>query len=366
MVDCSAMRFPLYLSVIAAAAMMTTACSKKPAADAKPQADAPAPAAPSLDAKQVRAMFQSPPARYDTTDKPSDALISLGRTLFYDARLSKNHDISCNSCHKLDNYGVDGAPTSTGHRQQLGGRNSPTVYHAAGHLAQFWDGRAADVEAQAKGPILNPVEMAAPSEEYVLTVLKSIPGYGDQFKSAFTGQEDPITYDNLAIAIGAFERGLTTPAPFDKYLAGDDAALSDDAKAGLALFMQTGCTACHNGPLLGGQMYQKFGLVKPAPDLTDAGRFEVTKADADKFVFKVPSLRNVAKTGPYFHDGKTTDLSAAVKTMASLQLGRDLNDKDTGLIVKFLESLTGDLPTDYIAMPQLPESGPNTPKPDPS
>ncbi len=312
------------------------------------------------------AMFGVLPDAMYKGDAASKEMVDLGRMLYYDARMSKNHDIACNNCHQLDKYGVDNLPTSPGHKGQLGGRNSPTSYNAALHIAQFWDGREPDVEHQAKGPPLNPVEMAMPSGEAVEKVLKSIPGYRDAFKAAFPGEEMPITYDNFGIAIGAFERGLVTKnSPFDKYLAGDVSALTAEQKEGLDLFVETGCTTCHSGALLGGMMYMKMGLVHPY-ETADMGRKDVTKNDADEKVFKVPSLRNIDQTAPYFHDGSIATLEEAVKLMAYHQLGKELDDGQIAKIVAFLKSTTGEIPTEYIAKPELPESGPKTPKADPS
>jgi cytochrome c peroxidase len=335
-----------------------------PTTPAPPVAGTP-PAAP--DRAQVAAAFKPLPANFDDpTAPPSEALLALGAQLFFDPRLSKNHDVSCNTCHGLDTFGVDGLPVSKGHKGQVGTRNSPTVYNAAGQFAQFWDGRAATIEEQAKGPVLNPVEMAMADEGHVITVLRSIPGYVDAFATAFPGAADPVTYDHLAKAIGAFERRLVTPAPFDRYLAGDEAALSAEAKHGLGVFMANGCTGCHSGPLVGGTMYMKTGLVAAYADTTDVGRAAVTKADTDKFLFKVPTLRNVARTAPYFHDGKVADLPTAVAEMARLQLGKTLPPEDVAAIVAFLEALTGEPPPALLARPTLPPSGPKTPKPDPS
>ena len=295
----------------------------------------------------------------------SEAKVALGRMLFYDTRLSKNQDVSCNSCHLLDNFGVDSQPNSPGHKGQRGNRNSPTVYNAAFHVAQFWDGRAADVEAQAKGPVLNPIEMAMPDEASVIAVLKSIPGYAPLFGAAFPGEADPITYDNMARAIGAFERRLTTPGRFDLFLTGKVDALSEAEVAGLATFMNAGCITCHMGPAIGGGLYRKLGLVVPYAS-EDPGREAVTGNPGDRQVFKVPSLRNVAKTGPWFHDGSIAELAEAVRIMGKHQLGQDLSPEQVGEIVIFLESLTGSVDAAYIAMPELPESGPDTPAPDPS
>lgn len=289
--------------------------------------------------------------------------VDLGRMLFFEKRLSMSQEFSCNSCHDLAKYGVDSQPFSTGHRQQKGGRNSPTVYNAAGHVAQFWDGRAASVEEQAKGPILNPVEMAMPGEEHVEEVLASIPGYVEAFQKAFPEDDDPITYENMARAIAAFERRLVTPSPWDRYLEGDENALSDEEKEGLAVFIETGCVTCHAGTYMGGHTYQKLGAVKPWPGLTDPGRYEVTKNEADRYVFKVPSLRNVAMTGPYLHDSSINDLETVVRMMAEHQLGKVLTDGQARSIVTFLHALTGEIPLAYIAAPELPPSGPNTPGP---
>ncbi len=315
---------------------------------------------------QAAAAFGALPESAASAARPmTDARVELGRMLYYDARLSKNHDIACNSCHQLDAHGVDGQAFSPGHRGQLGGRNSPTSYNAALHIAQFWDGRAADVEAQAKGPILNPIEMAMPSEEAVLAVLNSIPGYGPLFDAAFPGESPAISYDNMATAIGAFERGLVTPGDFDRYLGGDQAALEDAEKEGLSLFLAKGCTACHNGALVGGGMYQKLGLIEPYPT-KDVGRSALTGKSADEFFFKVPSLRNVAETGPYFHDGSIASLDEAVRLMGIHQLGIEISEAERAAIAAFLGSLTGEIDAAYVARPELPASGPTTPAPDPS
>jgi cytochrome c peroxidase len=289
--------------------------------------------------------------------------VALGRMLYYDTRLSKSQKISCNSCHDLAKYGVDGLATSDGHKGQKGDRNAPTVYNAAGHFVQFWDGRAKDVEEQAKGPVLNPVEMAMASDKVVVETLKSMPGYVDAFKKAFPGEKDPVTYDNLGKAIGAFERKLVTSSRWDKFLKGDDAALTAEEKAGLATFISTGCTTCHAGAYMGGNMFQKVGAVKPWPDAADPGRFKVTKNDADKMMFKVPSLRNIEKTGPYFHDGRTSTLIEAITKMSEYQVGKTLTDAEAKSIEAFLKALTGEIPADYIKQPDLPKSTPKTPKP---
>jgi cytochrome c peroxidase len=320
---------------------------------------------PLEEARKLASAFKPLPADFKKPGQTAEQE-ALGKQLYFETRLSKNFDRSCNSCHMLDKFGVDNTPTSSGHKEQLGARNSPTVYNAAGHATQFWDGRAADVEEQAKGPILNGVEMAMPDEALVVATLKSIPGYVESFKLAFPGQDDAITYDNMAAAIGAFERTLVTPSRWDKFLGGDDKALTDDELRGFTLFSQTGCTACHGGTILGGGPLQKVGAVKPWPNQKDQGRFEVTKAESDKMLFKPPSLRNVAKTQPYFHDGSVEKLDEAVKLMAEHQLGRTLPDDEIKLIVAWLGALTGEPDAAVMAAPELPPSGPDTRKPDPT
>lgn len=234
-----------------------------------------------------------------------------------------------------NNQFSNGAPAGT-----IGGRNSPTVLNAGFHLAQFWDGRAADLTEQAKGPILNPVEMAMPSEEAVVKKIGAIEEYQTLFKAAFPEAKEAITYDNLAFAIAAFESTLITKDRFDDFLGGDAKALSAEEKKGLKSFMDAGCMSCHNGPLLGGNSYQKMGLLNPYANTKDLGRYDVTKKDADKYFFKVPSLRNVALTAPYFHDGASATLEDAVQQMAHLQLNKKLSDEEVKSIVTFLGALT--------------------------
>jgi len=342
------------------------------AAAATTPAEPEAPAAPAADeatvalAAKARNILQPVP---DEVPNPQNvatpAKIDLGRMLYYDTRFSKNQDIACNTCHRLDAFGVDGEPTSPGHRGTRGERNSPTVLNAALHFAQFWDGRAADVEEQAKGPVLNPVEMAMASESMVEAVLDSVPGYASAFAAAFPGEADPISYDNMARAIGAFERRLMTKDRLDAFLGGDLAALSEQERRGLETFLAVGCTSCHSGAALGGQMYRKLGFVFPY-ETKDIGREQVTKDPADRHVFKVPSLRNVAKTGPWFHDGSIASLDEAVRLMGYHQIGIPLEPGQIADIVAFLGALTGEVDPAYVAQPALPESGPDTPKPDPS
>jgi len=290
--------------------------------------------------------------------------VKLGRMLFYEPHLSKSQKISCNSCHDLATFGVDNQPTSDGHKGKLGDRNSPTVFNAAGHVAQFWDGRAADVEAQAKGPVLNPAEMAMPDESRAVAVLASMPEYVDAFARAFPGEKPSITFDNMAKAIGAFERGLMTPSRWDALLKGDRNALSQDEQLGFQTFLNLGCAACHEGTLFGGKSYQRLGVAKAFMRSNDPGRMNVTHAPGDRFVFKVPSLRNVEKTGPYFHDGGTKTLGQAVRDMGEYQLGQKLTDQQVKDITSFLKALTGTVDQEYIKPPVLPKSTSRTPKAD--
>lgn len=293
--------------------------------------------------------------------------VELGKMLYFDPRLSASHAISCNSCHNVGLAGADAEETSIGHKWQRGGRNAPTVLNAVFNTAQFWDGRAKDLEEQAGGPMVNPVEMASP-KEHLAEQLAAIPGYVAAFKAAFPGEAKPVTLANAQKAIAVFEATLITPnAPFDKYLRGDAAALNDTQKEGLQLFMNKGCAACHNGINIGGSMYAPFGVVeKPGADLLppeDKGRFMVTKTAGDEYVFRSPTLRNIALTAPYFHTGRAWDLRQAVGVMGSSQLGAQLTADEIDKVVAFLGSLTGEQPK--IVYPLLPPSVSSTPRPQP-
>jgi cytochrome c peroxidase len=313
-----------------------------------------APAGPA--SATVKNMFGQVTAEVASAGNPlTPEKIALGRMLFYDARLSASGTISCNSCHQLDNFGVDGKPVSEGHDGSLGTRNSPTVYNAAGQLAQFWDGREPDVENQAKGPVLNAVEHGMDDGAAVEKVLKGIPGYGPLFAAAFPGQAEPITFDNFALAIGAFERKLTTYGRWDRWLAGDGTAITQQEKAGLDVFVETGCATCHMGTNLGGSLFQKMGLVE-AFHTADLGRYEVTQNEAEKNFFKVPGLRNIAQTGPYLHDGSVASLEQVTEIMAKHQLGKTLTPQQIADVTAFLKALTGKIPEEYIAKPELPPS----------
>lgn len=291
------------------------------------------------------------PAAPDTPDK-----VALGRRLFLDPQLSVDGTISCNSCHRLDRYGVDNEATSTGVGGQKGGRNSPTVFNAALHSMQFWDGRATDVEQQAGMPVMNPIEMGIPEESALVKKLKRITDYPPLFSSAFPAEKDPLTYANIREAIGAFERTLLTPSRFDAFLKGEATALNASETAGLRTFLEVGCTNCHTGTAVGGTMLQKFGVHADFRPLTgsssaDEGRKQVTGSDADKDMFKVPSLRNVTKTAPYFHDGRVAELDEAIRIMGVTQLGKELTDQQVKDLHAFLEVLTGTLPATASAAP---------------
>jgi cytochrome c peroxidase len=301
--------------------------------------------------------FQALPAVMEAASNPrTPEKVALGRMLYYDTRFSSDGTVSCYVCHPLHDYGTSHRAKGVGHDHLQGDRNEPSVFNAAGQVAQFWDGRAADVEAQALGPVLNPVEMGMKDGAAVVAVIRAIPGYGDAFRKAFPADPEPITFENFGRAIAAFERGLTTPAPFDRYLGGDPDAITPREKDGLRTFVSVGCAQCHAGTYVGGSMYRKAGLFQPWPDQRDLGRSQVTKQAADRMVFKVPSLRNVEQTWPYFHDGSVERLDDAIRMMARHQLGRELTDTEVTLIRGFLRSLTGDIDRPYIDEPVLPAS----------
>ncbi len=312
--------------------------------------------APSLQAGDLD-VFQ-PPLR-STWDQPrsdvDEARVKLGKALYFEKRISLKNDISCNSCHDLKKFGVDGEGFSKGFEGHRVGRNSPTTFNAFGHITQFWDGREPTVEEQAKGPILAAGEMGMPDPNLVVTRLKGIKGYPEWFAAAFPKDKDPVNYNNVGIAIGAFERLLATPARWDRYLKGQKKALKKQELEGLEKFTKLGCTTCHAGTLLGGRLYQKVGLVKPWPNQKDQGRFGVTHNEADKMFFKVPSLRNIEKTGPYFHDASADKLDDAIAKMGRHQLGLELSKSDIADIAAFLKTTTADIPKDLKATPVMPD-----------
>ncbi|HEX5363688.1 MAG TPA: cytochrome-c peroxidase [Gallionella sp.] len=295
--------------------------------------------------------------------KPKNvAVVELGKKLYFDPRLSKSGFISCNSCHNLSMGGTDNIKTSIGHKWNQGPINAPTVLNSSMNLAQFWDGRAADLKAQAGGPIANPGEMAS-THALAIDVLQSIPGYATEFKTAFGS--DKIDIDKVTTAIAAFEETLVTPnSRFDKWLKGDKKALNKQEVAGYQLFKDSGCSACHNGPAVGGNSFQKLGMVEPYQTTNKAeGRSGVTGKGEDRNVFKVPTLRNIEMTYPYFHDGEVATLKDAVDTMGRVQLGKKFSEEENGKIVAFLKTLTGDQPS--FKMPILPPSTDKTPRPQP-
>ncbi len=288
--------------------------------------------------------------------------VELGKMLFFDPRLSKSGFISCNSCHNLSMGGTDNLPTSVGHNWHQGPINSPTVLNSSLNLAQFWDGRAKDLKEQAGGPIANPGEMAF-THELAVDVLRSIPQYRDRFKQVYGS--DKIDIDRVTDAIAAFEETLVTPGSrFDKWLKGDKNAINQTELEGYKLFKEAGCVACHHGPAVGGASFQKFGVHEAYKTKSKAeGRFAVTGKDADRFMFKVPTLRNVELTYPYFHDGAAATLEEAVDIMGRLQLGRKFTKEENAKIVAFLKTLTGKQPD--FKLPILPPSTKDTPKPKP-
>jgi cytochrome c peroxidase len=271
-------------------------------------------------------------------NKEKNSLSELGQKLYFDAKLSANGTISCNSCHNLVTYGVDNEATSPGHDKTRGGRNSPTVYNAKFNFVQFWDGRAKDLAEQATGPLLNPIEHGIKDEAALVEILNKAE-YVDLFAKAFNKDKKPITLKNVGIAIAAFEEHLVTESAFDEFLRGKDNALNGKQKRGLKKFVEVGCVSCHQGVNLGGTMFQKIGLVNEYKT-ADLGRFDVTKNEDDKYFFKVPGLRNIEKTGPYFHDGKVKTLKEAITLMAYHQLGERLKPNEVSDIEQFLKSLT--------------------------
>jgi cytochrome c peroxidase len=307
----------------------------------------------------MMAPFASLPETASSPDNPvTEQKFNLGRLLFFETRLSRNRDISCNSCHDLSAFGVDHKRVSVGDQGQLGTRNAPTVYNSALQFAQMWDGRAATVEEQAKMPVLNPVEMAMESPQQVESALLAIPGYVEAFRLAFPNEAHPVTFKNMANAIGAFERVLITPSRWDEFLRGDAAALTHEERFGSMMFHHAGCMQCHNGALVGGTALERLGKVKPWPNANDPGRFSVTMEESDRMVFKVPSLRNVVETAPYFHDGSASTLEEAISRMAEYQVGIQLSRQQVEGIAIWLGSLTGRIPQHLAVPPQLPPDFP--------
>jgi len=274
----------------------------------------------------------------------------LGKKLYYEEAVSASGEMSCNTCHPVSTFGVDNKRVSPGHDGTLGTRNSPTTFNAFVHTMQFWDGRSPDLEEQAKEPVLNPVEMGLATPEQVEVILASIPGYQDLFAAAFPDERNPLTFDNFARAVAAFQETLATPSPFDDFLSGKADALTEIQKEGLQLFIHSGCVACHSGAGLGGTMMQRFGLIHSPyyeftkSDAVDLGLAEVTGQDRDMYLFKTSGLRNIEKTAPYFHDGSVDSLEEAIQIMAYTQYGRRFKEKEVASIIDFFRSLTGEIP----------------------
>lgn len=315
---------------------------------------------------RAQALFKPLPAVAEAPDRPvTPERVALGRVLFFETRLSSDGKQSCAECHQPIFYGTDGLALSVGNKGRELPRNVPTVFNTALQFKQHYGGNREDVEEQAVKALLSPLAYGNPDYAAAEAKLRAIPGYRPMFQKAFPGEAEPVTAKNWGLAIGAYERALMTPAPFDRYLAGDTRAIGAQAKRGLDKFISYGCAGCHGGVVLGGQMFQKFGITadywtetgsteKELLKGRDKGRFHESKDEADAFMFKVQQLRNVAVTPPYFHDGSVATLPEAVRVMAKLQLGRDLGKQDIDDIVAFLDTLTGASPDNFIKVPELP------------
>lgn len=313
--------------------------------------------------KQAQALFKPLPANMATGEFPIPAeRVRLGRRLFFDPRISLDGTVSCSKCHQPALYGTDALAKPIGVKDRENPRNAPTVLNAALQFAAHWRGDRKNVEDQATQALVGPPSFGEPNYDAAMAKINAIPGYAELFHKAFPNDANPVTPQNWGRAIGAYERTLVTPAPFDAYLKGNVDALTPLARTGLRKFIDTGCAGCHNGVGVGGGMFQKFGVTEDYWNEThsktvDKGRFDVTKNAADTYVFKVPSLRNVAMTPPYFHDGSAATLPEAVRVMAKVQLGKTLADQDVNDIVAFLHSLTGHLPRDFANAPVLSAAG---------
>jgi cytochrome c peroxidase len=316
--------------------------------------------------KRAKVLFQALPENAATPERPiTPEKVALGRALFFESRVSTDGKQSCGECHQPMFYGTDALPRTVGNSGKVLPRNVPTVFNTALQFKQHYGGNRVDVEEQALKALISPFAYGNKDYAAAEAKLRAIPGYRPMFEKAFPGEAEPVTAENWSKAIGAYERVLLTPAPFDRFLQGDAAALSPQAKQGLDKFMSFGCTGCHSGVVMGGQMFQKFGITQEYWTLTgsveiellkgrDKGKFHDTKEESDAFMFKVQQLRNVAVTPPYFHDGSVAKLEDAVRIMAKLQLGRDLSEGEIADIVAFLESLTGEVPAQFANVPSLP------------
>ncbi|MBX3209854.1 MAG: c-type cytochrome [Labilithrix sp.] len=363
--------------VLSAAAAGAAGCDKKGPAPPEPSeapgvanggsgaSASPAPAAstalPAFDPALLNLFAPIPEA----VEKPVvDETIKLGRMLFFDARLSRGHDVSCASCHDLGRAGQDGEPTAKGAKEARSKRNTATVLNAGGSFAQGWDARAASVEDFVGPHLLDPVIMGPGAEAHLAEVVLSIPAYAAAFKKAFPDDKPAVSSETIARAIGGYTTKLFARSRWDRYLGGETAALDAAELRGFAMFVEAGCTSCHQGKFLGGTQTQKLGIAKawPPPAGTDLGRFEVTKQDVDRGMWKVPTLRNVTRTGPWLHDGSISSIEEVTRLMARHQVGRELGDPQVAAIVAWLRTLEGDAPTELTTKPALPPSGPKTPR----
>lgn len=288
---------------------------------------------------KVKPMFTAVPDKMPGSENDTDPKIKLGEKLYFETALSNTGDMSCNTCHDIATAGVDNKPTSEGTNGIPGPRNSPTVFNAGFHFVQFWDGRAADLNEQAGGPILNPAEMAIADSATAVAKIKAIPEYAALFTEAFG--ENSINFENITEAMAAFERTLVSHDRFDSFLKGDLKAITKAEVEGLDLFLGKACVTCHTGSMLGANMYQKNGLITPYHNLEDEGRFEVTGNEQDKFMFKVPALRNIGLTGPYFHDGGVESLEETIIMMGDMQLMQQISDEEASRIAAFLKTMNG-------------------------
>jgi cytochrome c peroxidase len=310
--------------------------------------------------KMAKGVFGPLPAVMTSDQNPvTPEKTKLGRVLFYESRISIDGTVSCAKCHPVSLYAADGLRKASGNKCKVNPRNAPTVLNAAGQIAAHWIGNRTSVEDQAKQSVTGPASFGMPSNASVEDRLRKSKEYVALFKKAFPGEKEPVTIDHFAMAIGAFERTLVTPSPFDAFMKGDKKALTERQKSGLKTFAEVGCTTCHSGAYVGGQMYERFGLLDSYWKWTkseeiDEGRFAVTKTESDKYLFKVPVLRNVGRTAPYFHDGSVDELKDAVMIMAKIQLGKDLSNQQDEEIVSFLHSLTGRIPEAALKVPLLP------------
>jgi cytochrome c peroxidase len=313
--------------------------------------------------REAQRVFKALPKDAATTEFPiAPERVELGRKLFFDPRISVDGTVSCSRCHQAALYGTDGLPKAKGAFDKVNDRRAPTVLNAALEFKAHWRGDRENVEDQASQATTGPASFGNPDNASTMSKVKAIAGYPELFQKAFPAEPDPVTIGNWGKAIGSYERTLLTPSRFDEYLAGNAEGLSEPERQGLRTFMDTGCSGCHSGVAVGGGMFRKFGVVgnywkETGSKEVDKGRFDVTNNPADMYVFKVPGLRNVAMTPPYFHDGSARTLPAAVRIMAKVQLGKTLPDQDTKAIVIFLGSLTGKVPQNFATAPVLPTGG---------